>query len=209
MCCVIITAGQSGRQVHQHLACVASVPPVEAPMKIELLGRQPAQAAGACCTGLAGAASACTGGPAPAPPGACTRALRRGADLLGDVGAQLAQAVGHADLGLGDEIHRAQFQRACSVTSAPRSVNVDTITTGIGRRRIRLATRKSMPSMRGISTSSVITSGLSVADHLARHVAGRRRRRCSSMSGLAVDDLRRAGRAPGLNRPPRSRGSWS
>jgi len=46
------------------------------------------------------------------------------------------------------------------VTSAPRSVSVETITTGIGRRRMSLP-RKSMPSMRGISTSSVITSGSS------------------------------------------------
>ena len=52
----------------------------------------------------------------------------------------------------------APSSSARSVTSAPRSVSVDTITTGIGRRRISLE-RKSMPSMRGISTSSVITSG--------------------------------------------------
>ncbi len=52
----------------------------------------------------------------------------------------------------------APSSSAFSVTSAPRSVSVDTITTGIGRRRISLD-RKSMPSMRGISTSSVMTSG--------------------------------------------------
>jgi hypothetical protein len=44
------------------------------------------------------------------------------------------------------------------VVSAPRSVSVLTITTGIGRRRIRRE-RNSSPSMRGISTSSVMTSG--------------------------------------------------
>ena len=52
----------------------------------------------------------------------------------------------------------APSSSARSVTSAPRSVSIDTITTGVGRSRISLA-RKSMPSMRGISTSSVITSG--------------------------------------------------
>ena len=53
----------------------------------------------------------------------------------------------------------APSSSALSVTSAPRSVSVETITTGIGRRRIR-RDRKSSPSMRGISTSSVMTSGL-------------------------------------------------
>ena len=52
----------------------------------------------------------------------------------------------------------APSSSARSVTSAPRSVSVETITTGIGRRRIKRA-RKSMPSIRGISMSSVITSG--------------------------------------------------
>eukprot|EP01034_Spumella_vulgaris_P042767 gene42767-53060_t len=46
------------------------------------------------------------------------------------------------------------------VTSAPRSVSVEIITTGMGRKRISRP-RKSMPSIRGISTSKVITSGLS------------------------------------------------
>ncbi len=52
----------------------------------------------------------------------------------------------------------APSSSARSVTSVPRSVSIDTITTGVGRSRISLA-RKSMPSMSGISTSSVITSG--------------------------------------------------
>jgi len=46
------------------------------------------------------------------------------------------------------------------VTAAPDSVSDDTITTGIGRNRIRLL-RKVKPSMRGISTSRVSTSGSS------------------------------------------------
>ena len=54
--------------------------------------------------------------------------------------------------------------------SAPRSVSVETITTGVGRSRMILA-RKSMPSMRGISTSSVITSGFS-ARIISRAISG-------------------------------------
>ncbi|CNU76634.1 Uncharacterised protein [Salmonella enterica subsp. enterica serovar Bovismorbificans] len=48
---------------------------------------------------------------------------------------------------------------ARSVTSEPFPVSEETITTGIGRRRISFS-RKSRPSIRGISTSRVNTSGL-------------------------------------------------
>ena len=54
----------------------------------------------------------------------------------------------------------APSSSARMVTSAPRSVNVEIISTGIGRRRIKRP-KKSIPSMRGISTSRVMTSGLS------------------------------------------------
>ena len=53
----------------------------------------------------------------------------------------------------------APSSSARRVISEPLPVRDDTITTGIGRRRINFS-RKSMPSMRGISTSSVSTSGL-------------------------------------------------
>ncbi len=53
----------------------------------------------------------------------------------------------------------APSSSARKVISEPRSVSDDTITTGIGRSRIRRS-RKSRPSMRGISTSRVSTSGL-------------------------------------------------
>jgi hypothetical protein len=46
------------------------------------------------------------------------------------------------------------------VTSAPFSVSDEHITTGIGRNRIRLR-RNCTPSIFGISTSSVTTSGFS------------------------------------------------
>ncbi len=42
------------------------------------------------------------------------------------------------------------------------------MTTGIGRRRIRRP-KKSMPSIRGISTSSVMTSRLSLPNHFSRN----------------------------------------
>jgi hypothetical protein len=75
----------------------------------------------------------------------------------------------------------APSSSARSVTSAPRSVSVETITTGIGRRRISLA-RKSMPSMRGISTSSVITSGLRLRI-ISRATSGSAAAPMHSMSG--------------------------
>jgi hypothetical protein len=53
----------------------------------------------------------------------------------------------------------APSSSARSVISDPFPVREETITTGIGRSRINFS-RKSMPSMRGISTSSVSTSGL-------------------------------------------------
>ena len=141
MCWVMITAGESaGRLTSTSL--VASVPPVEAPMKM-IFGRHPPEqamvrraGAGACAGAPGRGCSDARGGSAPG----------GDADLVGDVLRQLAQAVGHADLGLGDEVDGAQLQRR-SVTSAPRSVSVETITTGIGRRRIR-RDRKSSPSMR-------------------------------------------------------------
>lgn len=53
----------------------------------------------------------------------------------------------------------APSDSACSVVSAPRSVSEEIMTTGVGRRRMRFS-RNTSPSIRGISTSSVITSGL-------------------------------------------------
>ena len=54
----------------------------------------------------------------------------------------------------------APSSRARSVVAAPFSVSDDTITTGIGRARMSFS-RNESPSMRGISTSRVRTSGLS------------------------------------------------
>src|SRR3990172_7658367 len=52
----------------------------------------------------------------------------------------------------------APSSSARNVTSDPLSVSVETITTGIGRSRISFS-RKSSPSILGISTSRVSTSG--------------------------------------------------
>src|SRR5574343_378170 len=52
----------------------------------------------------------------------------------------------------------APSSKALNVVSDPASVNEDTITTGIGRRRIRRS-RNSRPSILGIWTSRVRTSG--------------------------------------------------
>ncbi|MNE85969.1 hypothetical protein D3C80_1830250 [compost metagenome] len=51
---------------------------------------------------------------------------------------------------------------ACKVVSAPRGVRDEQITTGVGC-SLMIFFRKVMPSMRGISTSSTITSGHSLA----------------------------------------------
>ena len=55
-------------------------------------------------------------------------------------------------------ISTAPAASACMVVSAPFSVSVEQITTGVGCSAI-IFLRKVMPSMRGISTSSTITSG--------------------------------------------------
>ncbi len=54
----------------------------------------------------------------------------------------------------------APASRACNRVSDPASVSEEHITTGIGCWAISLR-RKVMPSMRGISTSRVMTSGIS------------------------------------------------
>jgi len=55
----------------------------------------------------------------------------------------------------------APISSASSVTCAPSPVATEIITTGVGRSRIRLR-RNLIPSIPGIDTSSVTTSGLSV-----------------------------------------------
>jgi hypothetical protein len=78
----------------------------------------------------------------------------------------------------------APISSARMVISAPFSVRVETITTGMGRKRIR-RDRKSRPSMRGISTSNVMTSGLS-SRIISRATSGSLAAPTHSMSGCLL-----------------------
>jgi len=84
----------------------------------------------------------------------------------------------------------APSSRARRVVSAPRWVSVETITTGVGRRRISRS-RKSSPSILGISTSSVSTSGF-MARIISRATIGSGAAPMASMSGclLMISDSR-------------------
>ena len=142
MCCVIRIAGLSGGRGWS-TSRIASVPPVDAPI-----------------TSFSELESG--GARRPARPRRVRRrraqlGARGGADLVGDDLGVFEQAVPDAQLGLGDEVDGAQFQRAQRDFAAALGQD-DTITTGMGAGAS--AFRKSSPSMRGISTSSVSTSGL-------------------------------------------------
>ncbi len=133
----------------------ASVPPAEAPIAISrsvvrnfnvdtALGAATALPAG---RGAAGRSSA--------------RTLALAAALTLPMISSAYSSRPRATSSLGLEMKStAPSASACSVVSAPRSVSEEIITTGVGRSRIRFS-RNARPSMRGISTSRVITSGLS------------------------------------------------
>src|SRR5258708_4222416 len=86
----------------------------------------------------------------------------------------------------------APSSRALNVTSAPRSVSVETITTGVGRKRINRS-RNSSPSILGISISSVSTSGFN-ARIISRATSGSGAAPIASRSGwrftISVSRLR-------------------
>jgi len=86
-----------------------------------------------------------------------TRALAAIFHLLDDLGLLLGQSLLQIDLRLGDVVDGTEFE-ACSVASAPACVSDEIISTGIGR-NFMIFSRNEMPSMFGISTSSVTTSG--------------------------------------------------
>ena len=149
------TAGESGGRFTS-TSLVASVPPVDAPMKmIFSVDSLPIDG-----TGGDGRATLGSPGASAAGGGAASR-RRRAFDAMRTFSVMSCASSRRPSampiFGLATK-STAPSSSARRVTSAPRSVSVDTITTGIGRRRISLE-RKSMPSMRGISTSSVITSG--------------------------------------------------
>ncbi len=156
MCWVTRIGGASGG-IASSTTRTASVPPVEAPMAmIGLPPRLPAVCA--------------RGSTASAERRGATSSLRTVVRARGRVRAasftlsQISCAHSPKRLarswsGLAKK-STAPISSARRVTSAPSTVSDDTITTGIGRSRIRFS-RKVMPSMRGISTSRVSTSGLS------------------------------------------------
>ncbi len=151
MCWVISMPGQSdGICIRKSL--IASVPPVEAPMMISF---------SLLVSGLR------ISGSTPSPADLCAsagsfRALMHALEATRILSAIISV---YSSMPLCIDIFGlvtksiAPSSRARKVISEPRSVSEDTITTGIGRRRISFS-RKSRPSMRGISTSSVSTSGL-------------------------------------------------
>lgn len=83
---------------------------------------------------------------------------RGGTHFFGDHLAIRQHTFTNTKLRFGDKIDGPNSS-ARSVTSNLFPVSEETITTGIGRRRISFS-RKSRPSIRGISTSVVNTSGL-------------------------------------------------
>jgi methyl-accepting chemotaxis protein len=87
-----------------------------------------------------------------------TADLKRMANGVGDIAKQTKSPTPMPGLVM---IDTAPAARACSVVSAPLVVSDEQITTGVGRSAISWP-RKVSPSMRGISTSSVTTSGQSL-----------------------------------------------
>src|SRR5665213_504906 len=153
MCCAITTAGLSaGRDCNT--ARIASVPPVDAPMAmIRSVVRN-----FRCEVSAGSTASAeyfgvtCTAG--------VSMRARAATRTLAQISSEKSRKVpAMSTLGL-DTKSTAPSSSARNVVCAPRSVSEETMMTGMGRRRIRLD-RKVSPSMRGISTSSVSTSGFS------------------------------------------------
>ncbi len=151
MCWVMTMAGASAG-IGTSTSRIASVPPVEAPMKMIFSVERRGSGAGA-------AVAAAATGVADAPLWRPTRAQAATRILSTMSPASSLSPLLTPIRGLATK-STAPSSSARSVTSAPCSVRVETITTGIGRSRIRRE-RNSRPSMRGISTSSVITSGLS------------------------------------------------
>jgi hypothetical protein len=154
MCWVMTMAGESAG-MRTRISLIASVPPVEAPMQISFsVDTRPSRpvvaraAAVACVVAAAWSLGARR---------TCATAATRIFSTISDASSfspELRPTRGLATKSM------APSSSARMVTSAPFSVSVEIISTGMGRSRISRP-RKSMPSILGISTSSVITSGLS------------------------------------------------
>ncbi len=148
MCCTTTMPGASaGRAVSTSRS--ASVPPVEAPRAITLwVASKRSGPAGGRARTAAGAGF-----------GARTRAWAAASTLATSSSASSMVPSRTSIRGLVTK-STAPSSRARSVVSAPRSVSDETMSTGMGRSRISFS-RKVSPSIRGISTSSVSTSGCS------------------------------------------------
>src|SRR3569832_371025 len=176
MCCTIRMPGQSeGICIRKSL--IASVPPVEAPTMISFS----LEASGLRIDGS-------TVPPAPPTVGvSLTSARMRACDAARTLSAIMSA---YSCMPLWIEIFglvtksTAPSSSARKVISEPRSVSVDTMSTGIGRKRISFS-RNSRPTIFGISTSSVRTSGL-VCLIRSRAASGSGATPTTSMSGWLV-----------------------
>jgi len=162
MCCVMTMAGASAG-IWVSTSLMASVPPVDAPMAISFsVDTRPSKVA-LLTGGLAAAGAPAASVPAGAAAAAagltmrCTwavAAMRIFSTISLD---SWVRPLATPTRGLETK-STAPSSSARMVTSAPRSVSVEIISTGMGRRRM-MRPRKSMPSILGISMSRVITSG--------------------------------------------------
>ena len=141
--CSVTTVGGQFLGNCVRMESTASTPPVEAPIAtMRPLSGAPL---GAC--EVAGAL------------GAETRAPKRACAAIFTFSGRLAKVLGCSIVGLAMQ-STAPISIALTAAEVPRSVSEETIMTGSGRSRITFS-RKSSPFIFGISTSSVMTSGLS------------------------------------------------
>jgi len=130
--------------------------------------------------------------------------VRRRLDLLDQQVAVIAYRGGNVDFRFWQIIDRTGGERVESDGGAV-IVRLETMMTGMGRNRIRLR-RKLTPSIFGISTSSVSTSGIQFLDLVARGV-GVARRPSTSIEGSpessSVSNRRTSAESSTINTPMR------
>ena len=197
MCCTITIPGASGGSTSSS-ARRASVPPVDAPTTttFSVVSSMAPVARGR----MASAVS--LGSTVWLAEGTRKRAAGRCLDGLAKHDARFLQELLAAQARLGDDVHRAVFQRL-SVLCAPSSARLEQMTTGMGC-WLMIFCRNVSPSMRGISISSVITSGICSAI-LSAATKGSPAVPITSMAGSA-DRISPASGGPRRNRPRSVRG---
>ena len=156
MCCTTTIPGVT-RGNWLSTASSACVPPVDVPTAT-IRSVVCAMAFWPVAGNIASTNSFGTGGAGAAPPFSALR-LATAADLMANSKSSAASCrkFFRPIFGLV-MIDTAPADSACIVVSAPRSVRVEQTTTAVGR-SLMIFFKKVMPSMRGISISSVITSG--------------------------------------------------